>query len=74
MNTLYLTETEASQRYKYSVFWFQRCRWSGDGPPFLKIKRKILYPIEDTDAWFKGHGLFNKASEYSARIEVKNEL
>ena len=64
MNVIYLTEAEASLRYKYSKFWFQRCRWAGNGPPFLKIRSKILYPLADTDAWFNNHGLLNSTSEF----------
>jgi hypothetical protein len=63
MNEIYITETEASLRYKYSKFWFQRCRWAGNGPQFLKIRGKILYPIKETDEWFSGHGLKNSTSE-----------
>lgn len=51
---LYLTETEASQRYGYSRQWFQRERWKGTGPEFIKIgSGKILYPLGETDRWFE---------------------
>ena len=65
MDDLYITETEASLRYKYSKFWFQRCRWAGNGPPFLKIRGKILYPLKETDAWFNGHGFLTSTSEFN---------
>ncbi len=57
MQKLFLSETEAANRYSYSRAWFQRARWAGYGPKFIKIRGKILYPFEQTDAWFSGHGL-----------------
>jgi hypothetical protein len=54
----FITDIEASARYGYSRAWFQRSRWMGDGPPFLKIKNgRVLYPIDSTDQWFENHGL-----------------
>jgi hypothetical protein len=51
---LYLNETEASHRYGYSRQWFQRERWKGTGPKFIKVSEggKVLYPLEETDKWF----------------------
>lgn len=65
MNEVYLTEKEASNRYKYSKFWFQRSRWAGNGPYFLKIRGKVLYPLEETDKWFKSHALIRSTSEFT---------
>ena len=61
---MYLSEVEASQRYGYSRQWFQRERWKGTGPRFLKIsaRSKILYPLEDTDRWFSDFGLRKSTS------------
>lgn len=55
MTDVYLTEKEASLRYKCSTFWFQRCRWAGNGPPFLKLEGKVLYILSETDEWFNSH-------------------
>lgn len=62
---LYLSEKEAAERYGYSCFWFQRQRWLGTGPKFLKLGRKILYPLVQTDEWFISHGLKQSTSEVS---------
>lgn len=65
MNTIdikYIDEKLAEARYSYSRKWFQRSRWKGDGPPYLKIKHKILYPIKETDAWFAKHTLRRSTS------------
>ena len=61
---LYISEKDAHYRYGYSVYWFQRKRWSGDGPKFLKIPGgKVLYPLKETDEWFSNHGLKGSTSE-----------
>lgn len=65
MKKIYQSESEASNRYNYSKYWFQKSRWAGYGPPFLKIRGKVLYPLEETDAWFKNHGLINSTSEFT---------
>jgi len=50
---IYLTESEAAHRYGYSRQWFQRERWKGTGPCFIKVNGgRVLYPIDATDAWF----------------------
>jgi predicted DNA-binding transcriptional regulator AlpA len=65
---LYLNETEASLRYGYSRQWFQRERWKGTGPKFIKINSgKILYPLQETDNWFASFGLKQSTSELSAK-------
>lgn len=66
---IYLSETEASSRYGYSRQWFQRERWKGTGPKFIKINSgKILYPIITTDEWFAGFGLQQSTSESNQEI------
>ena len=66
MQKLYLSETEASLRYGYSRQWFQRERWKGTGPKFIKINGgRILYPIIETDYWFASFGLQQSTSESS---------
>ncbi len=55
MNEQYLTEKEASQRYGYSSSWFSRARAQGYGPRYIQLREhgRILYPLDDTDKWFK---------------------
>lgn len=51
----YITEKEATRRYGYSKYWFQRERWKKTGPHFIKIKGKgkVYYPVNATDEWFR---------------------
>jgi len=59
----YINEKDAALRYSYSIAWFQRSRWAGDGPPFVKVKGRILYPLEVVDKWFDDHGLRYSTSQ-----------
>ena len=61
---IYITEKEAVIRYSYSRAWFQRARWAGNSPPFVKVNGgRILYPIAQTDAWFGRFGLKTSTSQ-----------
>ena len=35
-------------------------RWKGEGPPFIKLKRKILYSRETLESWLKKHEVLTK--------------
>jgi len=60
---IYITQKDAVERYGYSKYWWERCRWDGTGPKFLKIKGKILYPLKETDEFFAKHVLRSNTSE-----------
>ena len=51
----YITDKEAAQRYGYSRSWFIFQRNKKQGPKFVKLnkKGKILYPVDETDNWFR---------------------
>jgi predicted DNA-binding transcriptional regulator AlpA len=49
----YLSTAEASRMTGLSVAWFERQRWSGGGPPFVKLGAAVHYPIDDLNAWMR---------------------
>ena len=53
IDVLYITCKEACKRYGYSKSWFSQARSAKKGPPYVKAKKKILYPVAEADAWFK---------------------
>ncbi len=57
IDQIFLTEKQAAERYQYTRAWFQKRRYKGDGPKFLKVVGKILYPLKKTDDWFFSHKL-----------------
>ncbi len=50
-----LTEKEASEKYGPSVHWFRRARCLGNGPRYIKLEMKVLYPLDELDAFFASH-------------------
>ena len=55
MGKNYITDKEAAQLYGYSRSWFILQRHKKKGPKFVKLndRGKILYPVHDTDEYFK---------------------
>jgi hypothetical protein len=51
----YITEKEASHRYGRSRSWFQKRRNKETLPFYKKCKetKRIFYPLQETDRWFK---------------------
>ncbi len=70
---IYISEKEASTRYSLSRQWFQRSRWSGSGPAYIKVNGtgKVLYPIVSTDLWFSSHKLQANTARYNEKLEVE---
>lgn len=48
-----LTEVEANARYPMSLSWYQKRRFYGDGPPVIRVGRRVLYPTDLLDRWFR---------------------
>jgi predicted DNA-binding transcriptional regulator AlpA len=44
---------EAANLTGLSPAWFERSRWDGSGPPFVKVGRAVRYPLEDLHAWLR---------------------
>jgi predicted DNA-binding transcriptional regulator AlpA len=51
-----ITEKEASSLTSLSVAWFQRKRWEGGGPPFIKFEHAVRYRESELAAWIDEHG------------------
>ncbi len=44
-------QSEAAPILRKSEAWFERKRWDGTGPKYIKIGRKPLYRGSDLNAW-----------------------
>lgn len=52
----FLTTVEAAQYLKVSRNYLQGLRTTGGGPDFLRVSaRRVLYSIENLDAWLKAN-------------------
>ena len=68
MDTPYLDESEFSERYHVSRRTAQRWRSTGDGPPFVRIgPRRVLYRLEDCEAWAAAQTHAHRAAEMATR-------
>lgn len=47
----YLSTEETAEHLRVSQSWLSKSRLSGDGPPFIKAGRTVLYDIDDLNMW-----------------------
>jgi DNA-binding transcriptional MerR regulator len=47
----YLLTIQLSERWKVSARTLEQWRWKGIGPPYLKIGGRVLYSLEDIEAY-----------------------
>lgn len=54
-DTKFLTADEVAERYRgeISVGTLRNWRAQRVGPPFIKIRKSVLYPVEGLDEWDK---------------------
>lgn len=52
---IFLTEGQASEIIPRSKFWFQKRRWAGDGPPYVKVGGRVLYERQALIDWLRQH-------------------
>ncbi len=45
------TQTELAPLPRKSLAWFERSRWAGTGPTYVKVGRQPLYRGSDVLAW-----------------------
>ncbi|MDI3341597.1 MAG: helix-turn-helix domain-containing protein [Sphaerobacter sp.] len=51
MGTKHLTQSEVARRWCLSPRTLERWRWLGQGPCFLKIGGRVVYRLEDIEAF-----------------------
>jgi hypothetical protein len=49
----WVTEKVAAPIVGKSVYWLQKRRWRGDGPPYSKAKRSVAYRVRDLIAYME---------------------
>jgi len=47
----HLNQTELADRWNISHRTLERWRWTGEGPTFLKIGGRVVYRLEDVEAF-----------------------
>ena len=51
MITRHLNQIELSDRWNISHRTLERWRWQGEGPEYLKIGGRVVYRLEDIEAF-----------------------
>lgn len=51
----YLSRAETAALLHYSIKWLEAAARKGEGPPFIKFKRRVLYRTTDVRAWIERH-------------------
>lgn len=51
MTTRHLNQIELSRRWSISPRTLERWRWLGQGPRYLKIGGRVVYRLEDVEAY-----------------------
>ena len=51
MTTKHLNQIELAERWNISHRTLERWRWTGEGPRYLKIGGRVVYRLEDIEAY-----------------------
>lgn len=54
MTVTHLTQTDLCRRWRLSPYTLERWRWLSQGPRYLKIGGRVLYRLEDVEAFEAG--------------------
>ncbi len=66
-HSVFLTQTEAAKYLRLSPRTLERQRVSGTGPRFTKAGRRVLYRVDELDAWAA-------ARTFTSTAEAEREL
>ena len=47
----HLRQKDLAERWHVSPRTLERGRWTGAGPKFLKVERRVIYRLEDVEAY-----------------------
>jgi len=59
----YLTPREVAQSYGFSEGTLANMRSRRIGPPFVKMKKKVLYPVEQLEDWLNLHRVITQEEQ-----------
>lgn len=62
MATRHLSQIELAARWNLSHRTLERWRWTGEGPQFIKLGGRVVYRLEDIEAFETAQARHNTAS------------
>ena len=72
MATRHLSQIELAARWNISHRTLERWRWTGEGPAFLKIGGRVVYRLEDVEAFEADQTRKSTADNALAAARSKN--
>ncbi len=63
------SQAELVPLLKKSRAWFERSRWDGSGPPFVKVGRLSLYRGADVLAWLEANRRTSKSQNNTEKSD-----
>jgi hypothetical protein len=73
VNDLVYDETHIARRLHISPRSLERWRMTGDGPPYLKLGRRVVYRERDVEEWLDAHAHAQHAAEETASLDLAND-
>ena len=67
------TVAEVADFLGCSESWLNKARWKGGGPHYVKMGRKVMYRIDDVQAWLEEHR-FKSTVEYSVTAHSTDNM
>jgi len=61
MATRHLSQIELAARWNLSHSTLERWRWTGEGPQFIKLGGRVVYRLEDVEAFEAAQARHNTA-------------
>ncbi len=68
MSVTHLNQVELAARLKISPRTLERWRWKGEGPTFLKIGGRVVYRLDDVEAYENGRRCESTVQSTALRV------
>ncbi len=68
MSGTHLNQVELAARLKISPRTLERWRWKGEGPTFLKIGGRVVYRLDDVEAYENGRRCESTVQSTALRV------
>ncbi len=69
MATKHLNQIDLAARWNISHRTLERWRWTGEGPQFVKLGGRVVYRLEDVEA-FEAVQIRNRTADTSAPAQA----
>ena len=73
-DTILMTQSQLGQRWHLSPRTLERWRWEGIGPIHLKIGGRVLYRLEDIEAYESSQVLTETAKDEGIPLGAEMQL